>query len=166
MLLVPPLSVWTARLVFVASQYSRVAAFRSHGWGWNKQGYNWYLYWSGVQFRKDQLMHNTPGVSRGCSTKTIVIHWLTHWFNSTFSLKSSKHLHSWTVRAKDLKFGKKISHSFTCHISNVTCHMSRLTCHWHIYILYIYKFLNTFVFFRQSSGASWWRVWYQWAYPF
>ena len=50
-LLVPPLSVWTARLVFVASQYSRVAAFR-----------------------KDQLMHNSPGVSRGCSTNTIVIH--------------------------------------------------------------------------------------------
>ena len=60
-----------------------------------------------------------------------------------------------------------VSH-FTCHIScvtclvsHVTCHMSRFTCRVsHVFCLLFFSF-----FLKQSGGASWWRVCYQWGLP-
>ena len=56
--------------------------------------------------------------------------------DSPISSKSSKHLHSQTVRARELKFGEKVhlpphvmclmSH-FTFYMSHFTCHMSHFT---------------------------------------
>ena len=58
---------------------------------------------------------------------------------SSFSSKSSKHLHFKTRRARAQKFRENV-HSppcVTCHVSHVTCHMSRVTCH--MSLNYFYK---------------------------
>ena len=49
---------------------------------------------------------------------------------SSFTSKSSKHLHSQTVRARGLKFWEDVhcSSPSTCHVSCVMCHMSCVTC--------------------------------------
>ena len=77
---------------------------------------------------------------------------------------SSVHLHSQTVRARELKFWEKVhllprvichvSHAM-CHVSCVPCHMSCVTCH----------VSHVFVFFGQRVGASRWRVFYQRGLP-
>ena len=53
---------------------------------------------------------------------------------SSFVKISSKHLHSQTVRARELKFWFTSPYMLCvmCHISSVPCHMSYVTCHvWH-----------------------------------
>ena len=49
----------------------------------------------------------------------------------SFSSKSSKDLHSQTVRARDLKFWEQVHCPplVTCQMPYVMCHMSRVTCH-------------------------------------
>ena len=43
---------------------------------------------------------------------------------------SLQHLHTQTVKAKELKFGEKIHlpPPVMCHISSITCHGSHVTC--------------------------------------
>ena len=53
-------------------------------------------------------------------TSLSFIHWATE---SSLSSKSSKFLHSQTVRARDLTFFRQCSPSPVCHVSHVTCHM-------------------------------------------
>ena len=70
--------------------------------------------------------------SRGCSTNTFVIHSFIHSLtNSSISSKSSGHLHSQTIWARDLKFRENVHlpPCVTCHMSRVTCHISCVTCH-------------------------------------
>ena len=77
--------------------------------------------------------------SRGCSTISFIIHSLNPW---PFSSRSSEHLHSQTVRARELKIWDEVhlpppdiclmSHvmrhvsCFMCQVSGVTSHMSRV----------------------------------------
>ena len=74
---------------------------------------------------------------------------------------SSKHLHSQTVIARELKFKRR----FTCpHVSHVTCHVSHVPCpmsHVNYYIIFLFVlFIYTF-WGGQSGEASCWRVCYQ-----
>ena len=78
--------------------------------------------------------------------KTFVIHSLT---NSFFSSKPSRHLHSKTVWARDLKFWGN-DHLPQCLMSLVTWYMSHVSCH-------MSHWLGSF-----CGGASHWRVCYQW----
>ena len=81
---------------------------------------------------------------------------------------SSKHLHSQTVRARELNFFEtvhlpppvmcNVSH-VTCHMSCVTFHMSHVMCHISCVICTFSHFLLNF--FGQSFEASRWRVCYQ-----
>ena len=57
-----------------------------------------------------------------CSINTFVIIYQT---NSSFSSKSSEHLHAQTVRAMDLTFQKM----FTSHNWSTTGQMSSVRCH-------------------------------------
>ena len=84
---------------------------------------------------------------RGCSTN-ITPPSLINWLNeSTFSSKSSEHLHSQTVRAR---FTSPHLSCFTCHVvcvmyhmSHVICHMSYATCHMpHVLCQKIYMYLD------------------------
>ena len=92
---------------------------------------------------------------------------------SSFSSKSSEHLKSQSIRARDLNFWHNFHHlscvmchvshvmchmlCVTCHLSYVTCHMSPVTCHIYVYInIYIYFFA-----FLQIFGATRWRVCYK-----
>ena len=73
----------------------------------------------------------------------------------------SKHLHSQTVRARELKFSEKVHlpPPVTCHVSHVTYHMSHVACH------VSHVKCNFFSFFFQSGEACLWRVCYQWGLP-
>ena len=73
--------------------------------------------------------------SRGCYTNSFVLNLLFHQLSQRcISSKSSKYHNTKTVRARKLKFFKRmfISHKVscvTCHMSRVMCHMSTVTCH-------------------------------------
>ena len=87
--------------------------------------------------RRKSLLLKRPGVA-GTVLQTFL--WLIDWLtNSSFSSKSSRHLHSKTVWARDLKCWENVHlpPHVTCHVSHVMCHM------W------------------QSCGPSRWRVCYQ-----
>ena len=73
--------------------------------------------------------------SRGCSTNTTVNDSLSH---SSFVKISSKHLHSQTVRARNLKFWDNVHYLlcvanqlsvFSCQLSVVICKVSVVRCH-------------------------------------
>ena len=94
--------------------------------------------------------------SRGCSTNTFVTELLIHSLShSSFVEISSEHLHSQTVRARELKFWEKVHlpPPELCHVKHATCHMSCV----------ILFFLNLFV--GQSGEARRWRVCYQRGLP-
>ena len=76
---------------------------------------------------------------------------------------SSKHLHSQTVRARKLKFSKKVHlpPPVMCYLSHVTCHMSHVTCP----ISCLTFSSSFFSLFIQGSEASPWRVCYQLSLP-
>ena len=70
--------------------------------------------------------------SQGCSTNTFVIKWLTTSFILFyFSLISSKHCLSHTIRARELKFWENFNPPLhvICHMSSVTYHISYIICH-------------------------------------
>ena len=50
---------------------------------------------------------------------------------------------------------RECSPATMCHMSCVTCHLSHVWCCMSFF----------FIFFLQSDGASWWRVFYQWGLP-
>ena len=67
--------------------------------------------------------------SGGCSTNTVVIHYLTYSVSeSPFSSKSSKH-HSQTLKARELKFWKNGLPFHFCHVSCATFHRSGVIFH-------------------------------------
>ena len=78
-------------------------------------------------------------------TPLLLIHLVS---GSSFVDISLEHLHSQTVRARELKFGEKVylPSPVTLHVSNVTRHMSYLTWHilfvtWHVsHIFYLFLF--------------------------
>ena len=68
------------------------------------------------------------------------IHSLTNW---SFFSKSSRHLHSLTVWARDLTIWENVPlpPCVTCHMSRVTSHMSQVTCHLsHATIIFFFFF--------------------------
>ena len=78
---------------------------------------------------------------------------------------SSEHLHSQTVRGREVKFWDKVHlphlscvichmSSVMCPVSHVTCHMSRVTCNY-------YNFFPPWL----NGETSRWRVCYKWGYP-
>ena len=94
---------------------------------------------------------------------------------------SSKHFHSQTVRARQLKFWAKVHHPppvmchishVTCHVSYVMCHMSCVTCHMshvtcnvsHITCHMLRATYHHF-YFLQNGGASRRRVCYKSGLP-
>ena len=76
---------------------------------------------------------------------------------SSFSSKSTRHFHSQTVWAKDLKLEEDVHlsqmSSVMCHVSNVTCHMLHVNCH----IFFLFYFI-----FGKRVALVGWRVCYQW----
>ena len=68
--------------------------------------------------RKEINFYQTQ-CSRSCSTNTPVIDSVSKW---SFSSKSSKHHHSQTVGATNLKYWHN-GHHCTCYVSCVTCHV-------------------------------------------
>ena len=81
----------------------------------------------------------------------------------TFVGISSEHLHSQTVRARELKFWKKVylPPSVMCHMSCVTCHVSHVM--YHISCVTCHMFFLSF-FDKVVKLVSWGSVW-QRGYP-
>ena len=77
--------------------------------------------------------------SQGFSANTFVIHsFINSLISSALSSKSSKCLHSQTLRGRELKFCENVHppkrvmchvSCVMCHVSCVMCHVSRVTCH-------------------------------------
>ena len=104
-------------------------------------------------------MINKTRCSRGCFTKTLMIHWLSH---SSFVDISSIPLQFQTIWARDLKFWENVHlpPCVKCHISRFKCHMShnkRRVSHVNLNFRIKKKKLN--------GGANCWRVCYQWGLP-
>ena len=98
-------------------------------WKWRININVWYIYWE-------------TRCSKGCSTNTFVSRYFIHRFcNSSFVEISSKHLHSKTIRDKQLKFWGKVHLPLhvMCHVSWVMCLLSRVTCH----MFFSFSFLLT-----------------------
>ena len=72
---------------------------------------------------------------------------LINWFrDSSFSSKSSRHLHSQTVRARAMSCVR-------CHVSNVLCPLSRVTSY-HFYNIFFFKLLSLLVEGLLSTGPT------------
>ena len=87
-------------------------------------------------------------MSQCCSTNTF-FKLFNLLINSSFSFKSSKHLLSPIVRAREIHFQENVNHLaqecapfVTSHVSHVSCQMWSVTCHMsHILIIrYCYVF--------------------------
>ena len=74
------------------------------------------------------------------------------------SSKSSKHLHSQTIGAKDLKFQENV-YLPPCYITHVTCQVSSVTCH----MSQVRD--NFFLFFVKLVELVGWRSVIKGAYP-
>ena len=91
-------------------------------------------------------MINRLGVARAVlQTPLLLIHSLS---DSSFSSKSSRHLHFQTIWARDPQFWENVhlSPSVTFHLSCVTCHESHVTCH-----------IFHLIFFW-GGGTNWWSL--------
>ena len=90
------------------------------------------LNWHNFSFRSQKLKKLT------CTTPPPSI-WNCVLSESAFSSKSSEHLHSQTLRARELTFWEKfhLNPPVTCYVSHVMCHMSCVTCHFFIYVFWI-----------------------------
>ena len=67
--------------------------------------------------------------------------------DSSFSSKSSEHLQSQTVRARELRLWENVHitplSSVMCHMSRVPCHMWRITCHMSFFFFFFFFFFFT-----------------------
>ena len=101
-------------------------------------------HWVWGEVWRDFWIINRPSVAGPVlQTPLSLINWLTH---STFMEISPEHLHSQTVRDRELKFWDKVHLPLPamCHLSHVICHL-----------------FFFFFFFLQSGETSRWRVCYQ-----
>ena len=82
-----------------------------------------------MKLQNENKAINRPGVAGPVlKTPLLLIHSVSQW---SFSLQSSKHHNSQTVRARDLKFWDNVHHPLcvTCHMSRVIFHVSPVTRH-------------------------------------